>query len=172
VSPRARGRPSTDLSGVLGAIARTAARLCEARDALIFLADGDHQRLVAKYGRIPEPRQLGDSRLITRQTPLGRALLDRRPVHIRDVKAAVRTDFPGIADIARKLPVRTVLAMPLLRNAEALGGIVIRRTRVRPFTAKQIALLETFADQAAIAIENARLSESLAWRPRRHVCPT
>src|SRR5439155_1329432 len=60
--------------------------------------------------------------------------------------------------------VRTVLAAPLLRNGAALGSILIRRSQVRPFTARQIALLKTFADQAAIAIENARLSQELQDR--------
>ncbi len=151
---------------MLGAIARTAARLCDAADALIYLVDGDHLRFVAQYGRIPLPRRLGDRRPISRTTPLGRALIDRRAVHVRDMKAAALKDFPGIADLARTLPVRTVLAMPLLRQGGALGGFVIRRTRVQPFTPKQIALLKTFADQAAIAIENARLSEQLAARNR------
>ncbi len=169
VSPRSRNRtpPATDLSAVLSAIAKTAAQLCEARDSLIFLVDGDQPRLVAKHGPIPQPQRPGGPPPISRQTPLGRALLTRRAVHVRDVKsAASRRDFPAIADMVRALPVRTVLAMPMFRDGAPLGGIVIRRTRVQPFTAKQIALLKTFADQAAIAIENARLSTELETRNR------
>jgi len=169
VSPRSRNRtpPATDLSAVLSAIAKTAAQLCEARDSLIFLVDGDRPRLVAKHGPIPQPQRPGGPPAISRQTPLGRALLTHRAVHVRDVKsAASRRDFPAIADMVRALPVRTVLAMPMFRDGAPLGGIVIRRTRVQPFTAKQIALLKTFADQAAIAIENARLSTELETRNR------
>jgi len=169
VSPRSRNRtpPATDLSAVLSAIAKTAAQLCEARDSLIFLVDGDRPRLVAKHGPIPQPQRPGGPPAISRQTPLGRALLTHRAVHVRDVKsAASRRDFPAIADMVRALPVRTVLAMPMFRDGAPLGGIVIRRTRVEPFTAKQIALLKTFADQAAIAIENARLSAELETRNR------
>jgi len=169
VSPRSRNRtpPATDLNAVLSAIAKTAAQLCEARDSLIFLVDGDRPRLVAKHGPIPQPQRPGGPPAISRQTPLGRALLTHRAVHVRDVKsAASRRDFPAIADMVRALPVRTVLAMPMFRDGAPLGGIVIRRTRVEPFTAKQIALLKTFADQAAIAIENARLSTELETRNR------
>src|SRR5215475_4114562 len=149
---------ATDAQPVLGAIARTAARLCEAGDALIYAVDGDQHRLIAKYGRVPQPQQVGDSHPIRRDTPLGLAVLDRRPVHIRDVRADLHGRFSGLQDVRILVSrVRTVLAMPLLRKGVSFGGIVIRRTRVQPFTAKQVALLKTFADQAAIAIENVRL---------------
>jgi GAF domain-containing protein len=147
-----------DVQPVLGAIARTAARLCEAGDALIYAVVGDRHRLIAKYGRVPQPQQVGDSHPVRRDTPLGLAVLDRRPVHVRDVRADLPGRFSGPQDVQILVSrVRTVLAMPLLREGVALGGIVIRRTRIQPFTAKQIALLKTFADQAAIAIENVRL---------------
>jgi GAF domain-containing protein len=149
---------ATEVQPVLGAIARTAARLCEAGDALIYILDGDRHRLVAKYGRVPQPQQIGDSHPVRRDTPLGRAVLDCRPVHVRDIRADLRGRFSGLQDVRILVPrVRTVLAMPLLREGVGLGGIVIRRTRVQPFTAKQVALLKTFADQAAIAIDNVRL---------------
>src|SRR4029453_6968174 len=147
-----------DVQPVLGAIARTAARLCEAGDALIYAVVGDRHRLIAKYGRVPQPQQVGDSHPVRRDTPLGLAVLDRRPVHVRDVRADLPGRFSGPQDVQILVSrVRTVLAMPLRREGVALGGIVIRRTRIQPFTAKQIALLKTFADQAAIAIENVRL---------------
>ena len=91
----------------------------------------------------------------------GRAVLDRRTIHVRDARAAVRTRFPEARARVEAEGVRTALAAPLLRNGVAVGVILIRRTRVRPFTAKQIALLRTFADHAAIAIAHARLSEVL-----------
>jgi GAF domain-containing protein len=149
---------ATDVQTILGAIARTAARLCEASDALIYLVDGDRHRFIAKYGRVPQPQQIGDAHPIRRDTPLGLAVLNRRPVHVRDIRADRRGRFNGLQDLRLRVArVRTVLATPLLRDGVALGGIVIRRTRVQPFTAKQIALLKTFADQASIAIENVRL---------------
>ena len=159
-----RSRQTTDLGAVLGAIARTAATLCEARDALIYLLDGDQHRLVGKYGTVAQPQRLGDTHPVRRDTPLGRAVLDRRPVHVPDIETA-RHRFGGLSALQLRVKgVRTILAMPLLHDGAAVGGIVIRRTRVQPFTPKQIALLKTFADQAAIAIENARLSEELGVR--------
>jgi GAF domain-containing protein len=156
-----------DVQPVLGAIARTAARLCEAGDALIYLVDGDRHRLVAKYGRVPQPQRVGDSHPIRRDTPLGQAVLDRRPVHVRDISVERRRRFSGLQAFGLSISrVRTLVAMPLLRDGVTLGGIVIRRTRVRPFTAKQIALLKTFADQAAIAIENVRLFAELEEKNR------
>ena len=163
---RGRRRPASDLDAVLGAIARTAAQLCEATDALIYLVDGDQHRLMAKHGTVGQPQQLGDTHPIRPDTPLGRAVLDRQPVHVRDITRA-RDLFSGLSALQLTVKgVRTVLAVPMLRDGAAIGGFVIRRTRVQPFARKQIALLKTFADQAAIAIENARLSEALNARNR------
>ena len=156
-SPRASPGPRS----VLTAIARTAARLCEAGDALIFQAEGDRLRLVAKHGRLRAMWRLGEILPITRGTVLGRAVLDRRTVHVRDLARAARHDFKEAAVLQRETGARTVLSTPLLRGRTAIGAIVIRRTKVHPFTAKQIALLRTFADQAAMAIENARLLTEL-----------
>jgi signal transduction histidine kinase/putative methionine-R-sulfoxide reductase with GAF domain len=167
VSPRGAGRRPNGLESVLGAIARTAARLCEATDALIHLVDGDHHRLVAKHGRLAHFQRLGDTHAIRRDTPLGLAVLEGRPVHVHDVRAAARTRFRGLVQLRLLNPrIRTLLVMPLLRDGSTLGGIVIRRARVQPFTTKQVALLRAFADQAAITIENARLAQSLGDRNR------
>jgi len=158
---------ATDVQPALGAIARTAARLCEAGDALIYVVDGDQHRFIAKHGRVEQPQRLGDSHPIRRDTPLGLAVLDRRPVHVRDIRADLHGRFSGLQDVRILVSrVRTVLAMPLLREGVTLGGIVIRRTRVQPFTAKQVALLKTFADQAAIVIENLRLFTELQEKNR------
>ena len=167
MSPRGRSRQSTGLESVLAAIARTAARLCEASDALIYLVEGDHHRLVAKQGRIVLSQRLGGTHAIRNDTPLGQAILTGRPVHVQDLRVAVRTRFRGLAELGLFNPrVRTTLVMPLLRDREVLGGIIIQGTRVRQFSSKQIALLETFAAQATIAIENARLSQDLEARNR------
>ena len=167
VSPRAAGLRPTGLEAVLRAIARTAARLCEATDALIHLVDDDRHRLVAKYGTLAHFQRIGDTHAIRSDTPLGRAVLERRPVHVHDVRAAVLARFRGLAELGlHNSRVRTILVVPLLQDGVALGGIVIRRTRVRPFTTRQIALLKTFAEQASIAIENARLSQALETRNR------
>src|SRR5262249_36505496 len=102
---------------------------------------------------------------IERSWVSGRAFLDRAPVHIHDVQASAH-DFPDGAQTALRVGYRTILAVPLLREDEAIGALSIRRTEVRPFTDKQIALVATFADQAVIAIENARLFDEVQARTR------
>ena len=149
---------------VLDAIARTAARLCEAHDALIHRVEGDRLRLVAKHGRLRAARDVGETFPLHRGWVAGRAVIDRKPVHVQDVTRARAFRVSAADTRARTTRVRTILATPLVRDDVALGVIVILRTTVRPFTAKQIALLKTFADQAAIAIENARLSQELQER--------
>src|SRR5713101_4564280 len=159
-----RPAPLGDVQPMLAAIAKTAARLCEANDAVIRLVEGDQTRLVARYGRLGTFRKLGETSPLTADLVVHRAILERRTVHVRDLAKTPRTRF--VDSKARQLPRgrRTILATPLLRDGVAIGAIFIRRTKVRPFTPKQIALLKTFADQAAIAIENARLSQALEAR--------
>jgi signal transduction histidine kinase len=164
--PIARRRPQSGVEPILNAIAKTAARLCDAHDALIFLVDGDHLRHAAHHGSVPTTRAIGEAIPLNRGTVYGRALLDRRTIHVRDLKAAVRTQYPEIKARQQATGVRTMLAAPLLADGSAVGVISIRRRQVRPFTSKQIALLKTFADQAAVAVENARLSEELETRNR------
>ncbi len=79
-APNTTRERSGDLQIVLRAVARTAAQVCEARDALIYLVDGDRHRLVGKYGRVPQPQRIGDTHPIRRDTPLGLAVLDRSMV--------------------------------------------------------------------------------------------
>jgi len=145
----------TDIQPVLDAVAENAARLCAANDVVIRRADGDVLRLVAHIGSIPV---VADVVKVTRGTVPGCAVLERRTIHIHDVfEAHARGEYPEGVPLQRGAGDRTFLAVPLLREDVAVGVIVIRRTEVRPFTDKQIKLLETFAAQAAIAIENVRL---------------
>jgi GAF domain-containing protein len=140
-------------------VAASAARLCDAFDAAIFQVDGEALRLVAHEGPIPA-HPMGQGPPLVRGTPPGRAVLERQTIHISDVLAEA-DEYPEGSAIARRFGHRTVLTVPLLRAGEAIGAIAVRRTEVRPFSDRQVELLKTFADQAVIAIENARLFKEL-----------
>jgi two-component system NtrC family sensor kinase len=152
-----------DLQSVLDAIAERAARLCDAADAVMWRVDGDVRRRVAHFGPIPISLAHDEGPVIDRRTPPGRAIVDRQRIHVRDLQAA-KADFPLARRIAEGT--RTVLATPLLREGIAIGAIHIRRREMRPFSDRQIKLLEIFADQAVIAIENARLIHEQQARNR------
>jgi GAF domain-containing protein len=153
------GRSTFDLQPVFETLAENSVRLCEAERALILRFDGQVLRLVATHNVSPELRAFHDLNPIApgRGSASGRAALERRTIHIHDV-----TTDPEYTYESRQVdPVRTVLSVPMLRAEELLGVIIIYRLEVQPFTESQIALMETFADQAAIAIENARLLSEL-----------
>ena len=122
----------TDLQPVLDAIAERAAKLCDAEDAAIFRVDGNFFRLAAHFGPIPMADAVGESRVIDRDTPAGRAIVDRQTIHVHDLQAA-EAEFPGAKTRGIAMGVRTVLATPLLREGIAIGAIHIRRREVRPF---------------------------------------
>src|SRR5262249_52216371 len=137
-------------------LVESAARLCEAQDAFIFTRDGEVYRVTARYGFSAKFQEFTANRPITldRGSSVGRAGIEGRVVHIPDVLADL--EFTR-HDAQEAGGFRAVLAVPLLREGNAVGVIFLSRTAPRPFTEKQIELVATFADQAVIAIENVRL---------------
>ena len=147
---------------MLDTVAESAARLCESFDAAIYRRDGDRLFLVAHHGAIVGP--IGEFSLpLVRGTVAGRSMLDGRTVHVADLQSDV-DEFPEGSANARRLGFRTALSVPLMREGVAIGAIAILRSEAQLFTERQVALLETFADQAVIAIENVRLFHELQER--------
>lgn len=152
----------TDIAPVLKAVARSASELCGAYDAIVLLREGDDLVFSAHHGPIPVSLEKWP---LNRHWTAGRAVIDRTPVHAHDLIAEA-AEFPDGHEMACRMGHRTTLSVPLLREGEAIGALVTRRTEVLPFTPKQIVLLQTFADQAVIAIENVRLFDEVQARTR------
>src|SRR5215470_14420766 len=152
---RVIGTSPTNLQRVLDTLVTSAARFCGAYDATLFQVDGDTLRFPAHYGPIPIPAQ--PSVPLVRGYVSGRAVLERRVIHVADVQAEPEAFPEGAAYASDYGHYRTILSAPLLREGMAIGALMLRRAEVNPFTDKQIALVQTFADQAVIAIEHVRL---------------
>src|SRR6202022_1519073 len=150
------------LKAVLNTLVESAARLCDAFDAVIFLREGESLVFGAHHGPIPMDLVKWP---LTRAWTAGRSVVDRRAVHVHDLPAA-GAEFPEGHAIAARQGFRTILSVPLLREGEAIGSLSVRRIEVRPFSDKQIELAATFADQAVIAIENIRLFDEVQARTR------
>jgi two-component system, NtrC family, sensor kinase len=157
-----------DLQPVLDKLAETACRLCGAYDALVLLREGDQLRPAAHYGPIPVTFA---SQEISRGLLAGRAVIERRAIHIDDI-AKYADEYPIAAGLASRgaaaggMLWRANLIMPLMREGEAVGVIGLRRAEAVPFSDGQIDLLKTFSDQAVIAIENVRLFDEVQARTR------
>jgi class 3 adenylate cyclase/putative methionine-R-sulfoxide reductase with GAF domain len=147
---------SNNVGAVLQAVARHAAHICQAQFVDIFVVEGDQLRDVAWVGELK--RTLGIP--LDRSSVGGRSVCDVQPISIDDLQNA-SDEFARGREIARRDGHRSILAVPLVRDGRALGTIIVRRTEVRPFEQAHIALLTTFAAQAVVAIENARLLNEL-----------
>jgi signal transduction histidine kinase len=163
-----------DLTRVLDAIAESAARLCNApSSALLRVRDADGRLVPAgSYGRVRTvlegltSAEIDDriAQAPSRGFSAGRAFLDGRTIRIEDLVAAALTDYPESRQRQQAFGHRSCVEVPLLRGADAIGVLSLQRFEVRPFGDQEVALLETFADQAVIAIENARLFQELERR--------
>jgi signal transduction histidine kinase len=148
-------RTAFELQPIFDTLVENAVRLCEAERAFLLRFDGKLLRAAASYNVSPELREFVDKNPIApgRYSISARAALERRTVHVPDIQVD-----PEYAYAVRdERPIRTMLAVPMLKGDDLVGTITIYRLELKPFTDKQIALVETFADQAAIAIENVRL---------------
>ena len=157
---RAISRTQTALGPIFDTIVEKAGRVCDSVDTVLVLADGDNAVVAAHSGPIGGGARIAGMRFpLSRGQVMGRAIIDAQPVHVDDL--STRPDFPEGQALALQWGHRTTLAVPLLRDGRAIGSLLVRRTEVRPFSDKHIALLQTFADQAVIAIENVRLFKEL-----------
>jgi GAF domain-containing protein/CheY-like chemotaxis protein/tetratricopeptide (TPR) repeat protein len=146
-----------DVQPVLDAVAERAGMLCRADGSRVWLLVEGQLRAMTSYGQAYESNPGVDALPVRRTSIAGRAILERRIIHIEDVVPLIETEYPDVRTIQQRHGFRTVLNVPLLREGEALGVIGVLRSEVRPFTPAEIGLLKTFADQAVIAIENVRL---------------
>ena len=148
-------RSTFDLQALLKTLVGCATQLCDAYDSAIWRPDGDRLLLVAHHGPIP-----AETLPLIRGTVAGRTVLDGRALHIADLPTE-DAEFPESSENARRWGFRALLCVPLMREGVAIGTIALRRREAQLFTERQVALLQTFADQAVIAIENTRLLNEL-----------
>jgi signal transduction histidine kinase/uncharacterized membrane protein len=160
-------RSTFDLKSVLQTLTESAARLCEADMAAIHRQLGSAYQEVATYGFPQDYREFALRNLpfeSGRGSVVGRTVIERKPIQVPDVLLD-----PGYTFLEgqQRASFRTVLGVPLLREGNPIGVIVLTRRAVRPFTDKQIELVSTFADQAVIAIENVRLFDEIQDKSRQ-----
>src|SRR5262249_13720071 len=157
---KAISRSTFDWQKALDALTESACRVCGAYDAVLLLRESEFLRIRSHHGPLSIDYEKVE---ISRDWVFGRSIVDRKSVHVRDLRSE-EVQFPVGSDMARRMDIRTTLGVPLVREQEVIGVLGLRRTEVHSFSSKQIAMAETFADQAVIAIENARLFDEVQVR--------
>ncbi|MEP7208424.1 MAG: GAF domain-containing protein, partial [Casimicrobiaceae bacterium] len=153
---RVIARSPGDVQPMLDAVAQRAMKLCDAAQASILLVQGGAMRFAAGYGQM-QTFVADDVIPLTRGSTAGRAVLDEVAINEHDMLTLVDSEYPDSRPFQRRFGFRAVMAVPLMRERHAIGAITIWRMEPKAFTEKQLAVVKTFADQAAIAIENVRL---------------
>jgi len=151
------------LQGVLDALVASAARLCDADTGIIRRCEGDIYPVAATFGLTAEQRNhyVRYSTKPDRGSVFGRAILERRTIHVPDLLTDPQLDRNRLRAYAGVISIRSGLGVPLVREEAIVGVFTLQRREPRPFTDRQIKLVETFADQAVVAMENARLLNEL-----------
>jgi signal transduction histidine kinase len=156
----------TDVRPVLDAIAERAVQLCDASAASIYLTEGDKLRQVVSQGLLADQVSHVETLPINRESTTGRAIVDRETIHVHDMLSEA-AEYPLGYELSTRFGHRTILVTPLYREGQPFGAILIRRQEVRPFSDREIGLLRTFGDQAAIALENVRLFREIEDKSRQ-----
>ncbi len=155
----------TDVQPVLNVVVSAARRFCGADDAMIILRDGDHVAVGGHEG--PITKHAGGHWPLDRASIMGRTMIDGRTIHVDNVEDLEEAEFGGAQALARELGWRAAAAAPMLREGVAIGCVLLRRPEPGAFTQRQIQLLESFAAQAVIAIENVRLFTEIQEKSRQ-----
>ena len=166
---RVISRSPTELQPVLSAVAERSAVLCRAHGCRVWLPEDDHLRAMTGYQGASDGSESGRDEVLplTRGSVVGRAFLERRTVHVEDVARLIDSDYPDSRAPQARHGFRTVLGVPMVREGASVGIIAVVRREVRRFSEAEVRLVETFADQAVIAIQNARLFQEIEDKSRQ-----
>ncbi len=157
----------TDVAPVLTAVAKAALRFCGAKDAMIALREGDNEVVTRAHEGTLGSTTLGQRRQLLRETALGHSIADNRTIHLPDFTALAEGQYTEARALWERHGVKAAVAAPMLREGVAIGTILLRKSEPGPFTPRQIQLLESFASQAVIAIENVRLFTEIQEKSRQ-----